>query len=250
IFFTSSPTRSSSLTILVIISTNRRSIAVGCLRAMIWLHIWSRLTCIWLICFSSAPTCPTASSSSCSKSEIARLSCVSTSPPIARTPLRIASISASNCLCVCTFIGGFLGGRFVGSSRSAMPPSSEAPGNVILGFLPPRLQEEIVGRPELDELSEVHVRREVGDPRRLLHVVGDDRDGVVLFELADELLDFRRRYRVERRRGLVQEQHLRLDRDRARDAQALLLSAGQGHSALFQLVLRLAPHRGLGKRPL
>ena len=55
----------------------------------------------------------------------------------------------------------------------------------------------------------------VGDPRRLLHVVGDDDDRHPLLQLADQLLDLQRRHRVQRRAGLVHQQHLRV-RPRAR----------------------------------
>src|SRR6478752_3756326 len=40
------------------------------------------------------------------------------------------------------------------------------------------------------------------------------------------------------------------ERDRARDAQALLLAAGEAERALLQLVLDLAPQRALGQRLL
>jgi hypothetical protein len=83
----------------------RKSIAAGCRLAMIWLHCWSMSICIWLIANSSAPTrSRIVESSSFSSTTIARASCVSTSPPIESTPLRIASISVSNCLCVCSVI--------------------------------------------------------------------------------------------------------------------------------------------------
>ena len=60
---------------------------------------------------------------------------------------------------------------------------------------------------------------------RLLHVVGHDHDRVLLDQLVHQVLDRERRDRVERRAGLVHQDDLGLDRDRARDAQALLLAA-------------------------
>ena len=57
----------------------------------------------------------------------------------------------------------------------------------------------------------------------------------------DQLLDDRGRDRVERRAGLVHQQDFRLRRDRARDAQALLLAAGQTGAGLLQAVLDLVP---------
>jgi hypothetical protein len=49
-------------------------------------------------------------------------------------------------------------------------------------------------------------------------------------EFVDQFLDLAGRDRVQRRAGLVEQQHLGLDGDAARDAQALLLTAGQARS--------------------
>ncbi len=86
----------------------------------------------------------------------------------------------------------------------------------------------VVGRRVLDQLAGEHERRRVGDARGLLHVVRDDDDRVALLELLDQLLDLQRRDRVERRARLVHQDHLGLDGDRARDAEALLLAAATG----------------------
>ena len=86
--------------------------------------------------------------------------------------------------------------------------------------------------------------------RGLLHVVGHDQDRVVLLELFDQLLDVAGGDRVERRGRLVEQQHVGPQRDGARDAQALLLAAGQAQRALLQLVLDLVPQRGLAQRLL
>jgi hypothetical protein len=69
--------------------------------------------------------------------------------------------------------------------------------------------------------------RLVGDPCCLLHVVGDDDDGVVLLQLFHQLLDAQRGHRIERRAGFVHQDDVGLDSDRAGDAQALLLPAGE-----------------------
>jgi hypothetical protein len=81
----------------------------------------------------------------------------------------------------------------------------------------------------------------VGHPRRLLHVVGDDRDGVAVLELVDELLDLRGGDGVQRRSGLVHQEHLGLHRQRPGDAQALLLTAREGQRAVVEPVLDLVP---------
>src|SRR5215831_14533912 len=126
-------------------------------------------------------------SSSSSRTPIARVSWLSTRPPIARTPLRTASISVSNCLCVCSFIVSLP--RRPARAAAVERWSTKSPGNVVLGFLSLRLEEDVVGCAEFDELAEIHVSSEIRHARRLLHVVRDDRDRVVLFELGDELLD-------------------------------------------------------------
>ncbi len=59
-----------------------------------------------------------------------------------------------------------------------------------------------------------------------------------------------RRDRVERRGGLVEQQDLRLHRNGAGDAEALLLAAGERQAALMELVLHLVPERGSAQRLL
>ena len=88
---------------------------------------------------------------------------------------------------------------------------------------------------------------DVGDAGGLLHVVGDDDDGVVPLQLGDQVLDDHRRYRVQRRAGLVHEQDLRLDGEAAGDAQPLLLAAGQAGAGLAEPVLDLVPQAGLAQ---
>ena len=110
---------------------------------------------------------------------------------------------------------------------------AEAARDVVLGGLNARVREDHVGVVVLDELAglagarDVEERGAVGDARRLLHVVGHDDDRVVVLELLDEVFDRERRDRVERGAGLVHEQHVGGHRDRARDAETLLLSAGK-----------------------
>ena len=91
-------------------------------------------------------------------------------------------------------------------------------------------------------------RRHVGDTCRLLHVVRDDHDRVLALQLVHQVLDARRRDRVERRRGLVHQDHVRLDGERARDAEALLLPAREAECVVLEPVLDLVPERGLAER--
>ena len=72
----------------------------------------------------------------------------------------------------------------------------------------------------------------------------------LLLQLPDQVLDRERRNRVERRAGLVHQQHLGLDRDRAGDAEALLLAAGEAGAGLVEAVLDLVPEVGAAQRAL
>ena len=95
-----------------------------------------------------------------------------------------------------------------------------------------------------------HERGAVGHARGLLHVVRDDHDRDALLELVDQLLDLQRRDRVEGRAGLVHQDHLGVDRERARDAQALLLAAGEPGAGLVEAVGDLVPQAGAAQRRL
>src|SRR5947208_8831796 len=128
--------------------------------------------------------------------------------------------------------------------------SAELPGHVLLRPVVARIREDVPGRGVLDELAGEHERRGVGDPRRLLDVVRHDHDGVALLELVDELLDAEGRHGVERRAGLVHEDHVGLDGDRARDAEALLLAAREAHTRVAEAVLGLVPQPGTAQRAL
>ena len=55
---------------------------------------------------------------------------------------------------------------------------------------------------------------------------------------------------VEGRARLVHEEHVGLDGDGPRDAQALLLAAGQAERALVEPILHLVPERGGAQAPL
>src|SRR4051794_40543526 len=100
---------------------------------------------------------------------------------------------------------------------------AELTGDVFLGAAVVRLGEDLLRRPDLDQLAVEQERGRVGHARGLLHVVRDDDDRHAMLELVDELLDLQRRDRIQRARGLVHQQHLGLDRQRASDAQPLLL---------------------------
>src|SRR5262249_60811029 len=86
--------------------------------------------------------------------------------------------------------------------------------------------------------------------RRLAAVARDDGDGPARLDLPHPTLDRRGRDRVEGRAGLVHEDRVRLDGERAGDAQPLRLPTGQTQARLAQAVLHLVPQRGLAQRAL
>ena len=79
------------------------------------------------------------------------------------------------------------------------------------------LDEDGVRGVELDHFAQVHVGREIGHAGRLLHIVGDDQDGDLILEIRDEFLDAGRGNRVQRRRGLVEQQDLGFGGQRPRN---------------------------------
>src|SRR3954471_13912257 len=238
-FLARSPMRCRSLETRSAAKTSRKSTAIGWRRAMV------------RTAFSSISCCNASMVGSAATTRIARLasrrvsawiaSAISRSarPPISAT-LRVSSCrSPSNALAVCSF-------KFIMSVQS--PPSAEAAGDVILGAPVVRRGEHPAGGVELDQLTEIHKGGEIRDPRGLLHVVGDDHEGVFRLQLVHQLFDLGGRDRIERRARLVEQDHLGAHRDGARDAQALLLAAGQAQAVGAELALDLVPKRGALER--
>jgi len=116
--------------------------------------------------------------------------------------------------------------------------------DVVGGLLLARGGEDLLGRAVLDEVALEHEGGGVGNAGGLLHVVGDDNDRVVLAELGDEVLDRGGGLGVQRRAGLVHQQGRGVDGQGSRDAQALLLTAGESDGRLVQPVLDFVPQRG------
>src|SRR5271166_1754404 len=130
------------------------------------------------------------------------------------------------------------------ANLSAYVDSAEPAGDVVFGMLLSRVGEDALGFVELDQFPEIHERGIIRAACRLLHVVGNDGDTVVGFQLGNQLFDALGRERVERRGGLVKQQDFGPDRNRPGDAQTLLLAARKPEPALPQLVLDLVPKRG------
>ena len=93
----------------------------------------------------------------------------------------------------------------------------------------PRPLVELARRGDLDEPAAIHHRDAVGHGHRLLLVVRDDEEGGAEPDLdVHELeLGLLAQLPVERRERLVEEQHLRLLRQRAGERDPLALSAGE-----------------------
>src|SRR3989441_2786084 len=122
---------------------------------------------------------------------------------------------------------------------------SEPPGDVtfrqrLFGSL-----EELARRADLDDMTQVHEGGRLRDTGGLLHVVRHDDHGIVLFQVKDKVLDLRGCDRIEGGARLVHEDDLRLDREGARNAEALLLAARETRAALVERVLDLVPEGGL-----
>src|SRR5579871_5637179 len=127
--------------------------------------------------------------------------------------------------------------RFLGIWAALAEPT----GDVVLGFLELGIEEDVLGRVVLDQLAGEEESGVVARALSLRHVVGDDDDRELLFELVDQILDPGGGDGVERGARLVHEDHLRVDRHGAGDAKALLLAARELVRRLPELVLHFAP---------
>ena len=86
---------------------------------------------------------------------------------------------------------------------------------------------DVLLRPELDDLAEVHDRDAIGDVADEREVVRDEevREPEVALERLEQVDDLRANRDVECRDGLVEDDELRVQRQRAREADALSLAA-------------------------
>ena len=88
---------------------------------------------------------------------------------------------------------------------------------------------DLVAGADLDDLAEVHHGDTVGDVAHHRQVVGDEQVGQpeLVLQLLEEVDDAGLDADVERRHRLVEDDELRLDRQRPGDADALALAAGE-----------------------
>src|SRR5712672_3732778 len=233
-FLARSPIRSRSVATRMAPTISRRSTAIGWRRAMVKTARSSITRCRPSISASATTTrWPSATSrriSASTESTIMR----SARPPISATSRVNSCRSLSNALAVC--------------SETMVVSSAEPAGDVVLGASIARRGEYLVGFVEFDQLAKIHEGGLVRDPRRLLHIMGDDGDGVVLRQFLDQFLDSRGRDRIERRAGLVEQDHLGPHRHGAGDAEPLLLAAGQAQARGVELVLDLVPQCAAAQR--
>src|SRR5580692_10473143 len=233
-FLARSPIRSRSVATRMAPTISRRSTAIGWRRAMVSTARSSITRCRLSISASAVTTrLPSSTSrriSASTESTIMR----SARPPISATNRVNSCRSPSNALAVC--------------SEAMNVSSAEPAGNVVLGAPIAGRGEDPAGFVEFDQFAEIHEGGLVGDARGLLHVVGDDGDGVVLGQLLDQFLDLGGRDRIERRTGLVEQDHFGPHRHSAGDAQPLLLAAGEAETGGVELVLDLVPQRAAAQR--
>ena len=97
-----------------------------------------------------------------------------------------------------------------------------------------RFREHGIGLWKLDQLAQPEQTCVIGHARGLLHVVGDDDDGVILFEFGDQLLHAQGGDRVERGCGLVHQDHFGLRGNDADDTWWLLLAQRELQRASFE----------------
>src|SRR6185369_6319609 len=180
--------RSTSPAIRSALTTVRRSLAMGWRNASRAIACSSISRSIASTLWSVSTTLAARSASRLMTAWMAPAIWPSATPPIRAIMLVRRSSCSSKDLTVCSFAMG------------RCPRSAEATGDIVFGLFLVGMREDDRGLVELDQLAQIHEGGVVGGARRLLHVVGDDRDAVLVAQLADQLLDLCGRDRVEGRR--------------------------------------------------
>src|SRR5215467_2532814 len=229
IFFARSPIRSRSLASRRAPTTSRRSTAMGWRLAIMSTALSSISRCKASIFASADDTRCASAVSRFASASTESATCFSARPPISATMRERSCRSVSKAFIVWSDIVIFRLSAFGALTFSAYRSHAlaKASCNVVLRATIVRGGEDAGGLTKLDQLAEVHEGREIGYACGLLHVVGHDGDCVVVLEFVDQLFDLCRGDRVERRAGLVEQDHFRPYRDGTCDAQPLLLTTGQ-----------------------
>src|SRR4029079_13530651 len=92
---------------------------------------------------------------------------------------------------------------------SVMRKLAESAGDILFCLALCGVGEDFRGRVDFDEVAEVKKRGAIRAAAGLLHVVSDNDDRVLRFQLPDQLLDFGGRDRVESGTRFVHEHDLR-----------------------------------------
>src|SRR5262249_45876437 len=243
-FLARSPMRSRSLETRNAPTISRKSTAMGWRRAIVSTAFSSISACSASISGSAATVRCARSVSRCASASTASATCFSASPPISATR------RVSSCKSMSKALGGWSEMTIGFGLAGGRADLDGGPRDVVLSASIARRGEHLARGIELDQLPEIHKGGKVGHARRLLHVVGHDHDRVILFELVDQFLDLGGGDRIERRARLVEQNHFWLDGDGARDAQPLLLAAGEAQPIGPELVLDFFPKRGAAQRGL
>ena len=122
--------------------------------------------------------------------------------------------------------------------------------NIILCFLLLGLREQLLGIAVFDQLTQQEESRLIRNTDRLLHVMGHNNDCIFLLQLHRQLLYLGGRNGIQRAGRFIHQQHIRLHRQRPRNAQPLLLPAGKPQGILPQAVFYLVPYGGIPQRAL
>ena len=71
------------------------------------------------------------------------------------------------------------------------PGSAEMPSDILFSELVGWIGEDLTRLVDLDQFAQIHECSLISHPARLLHVVGHDRNAIVVFQLLNELFDVR-----------------------------------------------------------
>ena len=104
-----------------------------------------------------------------------------------------------------------------------------------------RRGENRFGISEFNQLAQQKKPGMIGHPRGLLHVMGDDHHRTLILETKHQLLDLGGGNRIQGRARFIQKQNFRIDSQRARNTEPLLLAAGERIRRIVQLVLHFIP---------
>src|SRR4030042_4684893 len=94
---------------------------------------------------------------------------------------------------------------------------------------------------ELDDLSQIHERRIIRDTCSLLHIVSNNDNGHLFFELPDEFFNLCCSRGIKGGGRFIEQEDLGIGCQGPRDTEALLLSAGKIEREVIYPVFHLIP---------